>query len=224
MQNANPASAACVFFLFLLLTLVSPKCRTGTVNECSRSTEFIPGLSLVSRGFDITTLVPKKNDVMNFTEWKNPDGTCTLCENPLLAGNPLQRLPLGIIDWKVNITCQHNVHHSVSTTCISVANTLTSLIVRNDWKSDLDVNVDPSTYTQLALEGTDSHQAVFCRRKTEEDKYIFLLHHVTCSYYKWGGCWEVDKCKGLELEEGRAVVGYPSWAQWESWVENGVIF
>lgn len=184
MPKGGPASAACVFFLFLLLTPVSPQCRTATADECKKSREFIPGHDLASRGFDITRLKHSQYNVFDFSEWKNQDGSCTLCENPLLQGKPLQRLPLAITDWKANVSCQQKVQYSVALSCISLANLMTELIVRSDWKKELDVDVDPSTYTQFAAEGSIAKWVSFCRQKIEEDKYIFLLHHVSCSYYK----------------------------------------
>ncbi|KAJ6652132.1 hypothetical protein lerEdw1_013172 [Lerista edwardsae] len=184
MQNASPATAACLLFLFLLLLpAASPQCRAATDAECRKSDSFIPGHGLASRGFDITTLKFSISPVFNLNEWQNPGGTCTLCENPLLQGKPRQRLPLGITNWTAAIACQQEVQHTPS--CISLADAVSRLFVRSDWKKDLDVEPDPSTYTQYALMGTDSEAVSFCKEKTQEDKYIFLLHHASCSYYKF---------------------------------------
>lgn len=187
MQPANPAPAACAWCLFLLLLLlppVSPQCRAASNVECRKSSEFIPGLDLASRGFDITSLELSAFPVFNLNEWQNPDGSCNLCENPLVAGKPRQRLPLAVTNWKADPACQQEVQHSVAPSCVSVADAMSELVVRNGWKKDLDVELDPSTYTQRALAGTDSKWTSFCKRKTLEDKHIFLLHHASCSYYK----------------------------------------
>ncbi|XP_066487014.1 perforin-1-like [Tiliqua scincoides] len=82
-------------------------------------------------------------------QWKATDGGCTLCENPLLEGKPLQRLPLIITDWKANISCQQKVQHSVQESVIAVAEALTELRVKNDWRNELDVKINLSAKIQF---------------------------------------------------------------------------
>ncbi|XP_066486492.1 perforin-1-like [Tiliqua scincoides] len=164
---------------------VSPQCRTATADECKKSQEFIPGHDLASRGFDITRLERSQYNVFDFSEWKNQDGSCTLCENPLLQGKPLQRLPLAFTDWKANISCQQKVQHSIYHSAIFVAKVMTEFAVKNDWKKELDMEVNPSANRQWAFAGSESKMTDFIKMKNTLDKYIFLLHHASCSYYKF---------------------------------------
>ncbi|KAJ6651655.1 hypothetical protein lerEdw1_020746 [Lerista edwardsae] len=189
MQKWNPASAACMFFLFFLLlhllTTVSPQCRMATPTECQTNAKDVPGLDLASQGFDITRLRHTSLQVLDLSEWQLSNGSCTLCENPLLPGKPLQRLPLAIADWKPIISCQEKVQGSVYQSAISVAKAITELAVKGDWKKDLDVDASSSAGVQSAFTGTNSRMVYYMRRKALQDKYNFLLQHASCSYYKF---------------------------------------
>ncbi|XP_066486504.1 perforin-1-like [Tiliqua scincoides] len=180
MKNKDPTSAACVFLLFLLLPPVSSKCQKGTADECKKA-EFVPGGDFAGKGFDINTLVSRRYVYEEITK----DGECTLCENPLLEGKPLQKLPLIITDWKANISCQEKVQHSVHQSPISVAEALTELLVKNDWRNELDVKISPRDKFQWALAGSRSEITHECVKKSSKDKYIFLLRNFICSYYKF---------------------------------------
>ncbi|XP_066487015.1 perforin-1-like [Tiliqua scincoides] len=202
MKIKDPTSAACVFLLFLLLPPVSPKCQKGTADECKKA-EFVPGGDFAGKGFDINTLVSRRYVYEEITK----DGECTLCENPLLEGKPLQKLPLIITDWKANILCQEKVQHSVHQSPISVAEALTELLVKNDWRNELDVKISPGDKVQWALAGSRSKITQECVEKSSEDKYIFLLHHFDCSYYKnWAYSEDKEHEASLSKVEGGASV------------------
>ncbi|KAJ6651643.1 hypothetical protein lerEdw1_020761 [Lerista edwardsae] len=119
---------------------------------------------------------------MNLREWQTQSGGCTVCENPLMT--QLQKLPLGISDWKANISCQQEVHRSGPLSAISLAAELTKLFVKNDWKKGLNLDAKFSE-VQWILSGSDSDGAHFFERKSSEDKHTFFLHQVSCSYYKF---------------------------------------
>ncbi|XP_066486510.1 perforin-1-like [Tiliqua scincoides] len=202
MKIKDPTSAACVFLLFLLLPPVSPKCQNGTADECKKA-EFVPGGKFASKGFDINRLVSRRYVYQEITK----DGECTLCENPLLEGKPLQRLPLIITDWKANILCQEKVQHSVHQSPISVAKALTELLVKNDWRNELDVKISLRDKFQWALAGSRSEITQECIEKSSKDKYIFLLHHFNCSYYKnWAYSEDEEHEASLPKVEGGASV------------------
>ncbi|KAJ6651357.1 hypothetical protein lerEdw1_021046 [Lerista edwardsae] len=193
MHKGVPFSAACMCLLFLLLTPVSPQCRTGTVDECNRIAEHLPGLDYAERGIDITSLHYTTYRTMDLLEWRTTGGGCTFCENPLLEEKPLYKLPLAVVDWQANISCQQKVQRYVPQSVISVAEMMTELSVKNDWKTELDVAVNSSPNAQLILAGSDDYFTSFIEEKSSQDEYIFLLHHASCSYYKFG----IDKDKSV---------------------------
>lgn len=179
MLKKTLTSVAGVLLSFLLLPPVSPNCWKGTVEECKKA-ELVPGGNFSGKGFDINTLTspsPEYKEVIK-------DRECTLCENPLLYGNPVQRLPLTTSDWKANISCEQKVYHSVHQSAISVAKALTELQVKNDWRKELDLKLNSTSKLQWTLEGSHSEIAHECTEKSSKDKYIFLLHRITCSFYK----------------------------------------
>ncbi|XP_066487011.1 perforin-1-like [Tiliqua scincoides] len=115
----------------------------------------------------------------------SPAVDCTVCENPLLEGKPLQRLPLIMSDWKAHTPCQQNVEHSVQQSVIGVAEGWAALEVKNDWRHELDLKISPRDKVQWALAGSHSEAIQRCIQKNSVDKYMFLLHHITCSHYKF---------------------------------------
>ncbi|KAJ6652142.1 hypothetical protein lerEdw1_013183 [Lerista edwardsae] len=184
MRNRDPRLAACALLFFFLLTPVSPKCRKASAEECMKA-DFVPGGYMAGNGFDIHELTVREKFWANVEHWKTADGGCVLCENPLLEGKPLQRLPVIITDWQAQASCEQKVQHSVQHSVIAVADALTKLRVKNDWRKELDVKISPSAKVQWALAGSRSKMTQDCLKKNSQDKYIFLLHHITCSYYKF---------------------------------------
>ncbi|XP_075784805.1 perforin-1-like [Pelodiscus sinensis] len=175
-------ATARVFIPLLLLALVpgvSPFCRTGTAQECSKSVAFVPGHSLVREGIDVTTLGWTGNYLVDTSLWRGPNGTCTLCRNPLQGGQ-LQRAPLAVTDWKVNILCNRELSTSVQESAVAVARAMAS-DVNNDWKVELEL---PGESIGQALEGTRSELSGFAYEKEQQDKFMFVLHELPCGYYR----------------------------------------
>uniref|UniRef100_K7FFE6 Perforin 1 n=1 Tax=Pelodiscus sinensis TaxID=13735 RepID=K7FFE6_PELSI len=175
-------ATARVFIPLLLLVLVpgvSPFCRTGTAQECRRSVAFVPGHSLVREGIDVTTLGWTGNYLVDTSLWRGPNGTCTLCRNPLQGGQ-LQRAPLAVTDWKVNILCNRELSTSVQESAVAVARAMAS-DVNNDWKVELEL---PGESMGRALEGTRSELSGFAYEKEQQDKFMFVLHELPCGYYR----------------------------------------
>ncbi|XP_063159135.1 perforin-1-like [Candoia aspera] len=188
MLGARPIFAASTLqlpFLLLFLTRVSPQCQISTADECQKNKNFVPGYGLAGEGFDITTLEKKEAKVLDLNRWRRADGTCTLCQNPLLEGKPLQRLPLAATDWVVNVLCQRKVHASLESSGINVLQAAAS-DVKNNWKVGLDVPIKPGIHGQVALAGSHSKMADFTMEKSNQDKYTFASHEVSCSYYSFG--------------------------------------
>ncbi|XP_066487012.1 perforin-1-like [Tiliqua scincoides] len=98
---------------------------------------------------------------------------------------PRQRLPLIVSDWKAHTSCQQKVQQSVQQSFIAVAEALAELEVKNDWRKELDVKISRNDKVQWALAGSHSEATQRCIQKSSEDKYMFLLHHITCSHYKF---------------------------------------
>ncbi|KAJ6651642.1 hypothetical protein lerEdw1_020760 [Lerista edwardsae] len=189
MHKASPVLVVCIFLL--CLTSVSPQCRAGTAAECSSTVNYVPGFSWAQYGVDITKLVAyrdKRERVMDLREWQTQSGGCTVCENPLrkdvLNSNLIQKLPSGVTDWKANISCQQKVHHSGPLSAISLAAEMTKLFVKNDWKKGLNLDAKFSA-VQWVLSGSDNVFVDYFEWKRPEDKFIFFLHQVSCSYYKF---------------------------------------
>ncbi|XP_063159136.1 perforin-1-like [Candoia aspera] len=187
MLGARPIFAASTLqlpFLLLFLTGVAPQCQISTADECEEKNDFVPGYGLAGEGFDITTLEKKEAKVLDLNRWQRADGTCTLCRNPLLEGRPLQRLPLAATDWAAKVMCQKNVHTSLQSSDIGVVQGAAS-DVRNDWKAGLDVEAKPGNRVQVSLAGSHSKMADFTMEKSNQDKYSFASHEVSCSYYSF---------------------------------------
>lgn len=141
-----------------------------------------------------------------------------VCDNPLQ--NKLQKLPWTITNWTANILCQQKVQHMEIHSVASVAKAMTELLVKNDWKTGLDVEVNSSTKFERVLAGSQAAFSSFTAERLSHDNYIFLLHHVSCSYYKWGRWWG-------ELEWGAGQVDFQpvchKWiigVPWEFWVAS----
>ncbi|KAJ7314138.1 hypothetical protein JRQ81_006076 [Phrynocephalus forsythii] len=184
LKESSTSVAFLHFFVLLLFPAISPQCQTAPRDQCQEYKDFVPGHNLVGEGFDITTLEKKGAKVLDMNQWQNPDGTCVLCQNPLLEGKPFQKLPLAVADWEAKVMCQRKVHDSLQSSGISVVQE-TASDVKNDWKVGLDVQVKPETRGQVSLAGSHSKVADFSVDKSSKDKYTFAKHEVSCSYYSF---------------------------------------
>ncbi|XP_075782205.1 perforin-1-like [Pelodiscus sinensis] len=171
-------------FLLLLLSIfpgASSHCQTYTANECKKHTAFVPGHSLVGEGIDVTMMERKGAYLVDSSTWQHPDGSCTLCKNQLQGGQ-LQRLPLAAVDWRVRVSCRRKLSSSVQQSGMGMMESAASA-VQNDWKVGLDVPVKPKVNVQVNLAGSHSKLADFVVEHSRMDKYSFLSHEVSCSYY-----------------------------------------
>ncbi|XP_054850885.1 perforin-1-like [Eublepharis macularius] len=178
--NLMPAASVLLFFL----NSVSPRCQEGPEDVCQKHSGFVPGHNLAGEGFDITTLERKGASLLDMNQWENPDGTCTLCRNPLLKGKPLQKLPLAGADWEVDISCHRKLHSSLQESGISVVQGA-GADVKNDWRMGLEVEVKPEARVQVSLAGSHSKMADFSIDKSGKDKYSFATHELSCIFYKF---------------------------------------
>uniref|UniRef100_A0A8C0J3F8 Perforin n=1 Tax=Chelonoidis abingdonii TaxID=106734 RepID=A0A8C0J3F8_CHEAB len=174
--------SAFVLLLLFLLPVVSPKCQTGTAAACMNAT-FVPGHNLVGEGIDVTTLGLTGAYLVDISQWRGPNGTCTLCRNPLQGGR-WQRLPLATVDWRVRVSCQRKLSSSVQQSAMGMMESAAS-VVQNDWKVGLKVSVVPKVNVQVGLAGSHSKLAEFITQKSRKDKYTFIQHEVSCQYYRF---------------------------------------
>ncbi|CAM5117763.1 unnamed protein product [Eretmochelys imbricata] len=165
--------------LLFLLPGVSPDCYTGTAEECDEPMDFVPAHSLVGEGIDVTTLEWTGANLVDTSLWRRPNGTCTLCENRL-QGRQQQRLPLAVVDWRVQILCNRDLSSSVEESAAAVGRAL-ALDVNNDWMSELEL-LDESH--GLALGGSKSQLTSYAYQKELQDKYMFVRQEIPCMYYR----------------------------------------
>ncbi|XP_075784787.1 perforin-1-like isoform X2 [Pelodiscus sinensis] len=169
--------------LLLLLPGVATHCHTATAEECKKHTAFVPGHNLAGEGIDVTTLERKGAYLVDTSPWRRKDGTCTLCQNSLLDRKP-QRLPLAAVDWRVKVSCRRKLSSAVKESALGVVRAA-SARVKNDWKMGLEVKMKPSTHAQVELAGSHSKLAEFSTDKSQQDKYSFTSHEVSCKYYQF---------------------------------------
>ncbi|XP_077170704.1 perforin-1-like [Paroedura picta] len=212
MLPANPTSALSVLLLFL--SGVSPKCQEYPEAACQEHEGFVPGHNLAGEGFDVTTLERKGASLLDMTQWEKPDGTCTLCQNPLLEEKPLQRLPLAAADWEVDVSCRRKLHSSLQESGLSVVQGA-GADVKNDWKMGLEVEVKPEAHTQVTLAGSHSKMADFSLDKSGRDKYTFASHEVSCVFYKY----RIGHHQPLSQHFRRALKVLPAKYHRPSWLE-----
>ncbi|XP_074811198.1 perforin-1-like [Natator depressus] len=177
---AVPKPSVFMLLFLFLLPVVSPECQTGTAAACTNAA-FVPGHNLVGEGIDVTTLGRTGAYLVDTSQWRGPNGTCTLCRNPLQGGQ-WQRLPLAAVDWRVRVSCQRKLSSSVQQSAMGMMESAAS-VVQNDWKVGLKVSMVPMVNVQVGLAGSRSKLAEFVTQKSRKDKYAFIRHEVSCQYY-----------------------------------------
>ncbi|KAM4697662.1 perforin-1-like [Rhinophrynus dorsalis] len=143
---------------------------------------FVPGHTLLGEGVNIVTMKKTSAFLLNMQSFMKGNKTCTLCNNPFNK-NVLQKLPTGMVDWRPQSSCSRKVSSSVSESKVSMADESSSS-VDNDWKVGLSVEYN-SVKGSTAMAGSHSDMTKFAESKTLTDKYNFLSHHLTCTYYSF---------------------------------------
>ncbi|XP_030608820.1 perforin-1-like isoform X1 [Archocentrus centrarchus] len=157
--------------LFFFLSYNSPvlSCQTGTQSECE-SAPFVPGHSLVGAGFDVVSARQTGAFVVDVNKYLTPNGTCTLCSNPL-QGNTLQKLPVSVVDWHAFSQCNPEVYSSVHTSVSSLMK--------------VGLNLDDLESDDQIVGGTASEVYKFATHSAKEDDYTFSVHGITCKHYSY---------------------------------------
>ncbi|KAG9467821.1 hypothetical protein GDO78_014235 [Eleutherodactylus coqui] len=175
-----------LFWLFLLhhqrsstsLPILKYDCRPGTMEEC-KDAKFVPGHTLLGEGIDIVTMQTTGSFLLDL---QDVGEQCQLCANPH-NNNVLQKLPKALVDWRPETSCYRNILSSVSSSQVSVANTVTS-VVQNDWKVGLNLSIHVLK-ANVAAGGSHSKMANFAKSKSITDKYNFLSHKLECAFYSF---------------------------------------
>ncbi|XP_066486507.1 perforin-1-like [Tiliqua scincoides] len=176
--------AICLLFLLLLPARGSSHCQLFPKSTCEQHTAFVPGHNLAGEGIDITTLARKGAYLLDTSQWQLPNGTCTLCQNPLMDGQ-LQRLPLAGVDWRVRVSCYRQESGSVEHSDVDVAKAVAGE-VNNDWKINLGLpkELESILKVHVAFAGSQSQLAIYAHKKAQQDRYSFVRHEVSCVYYR----------------------------------------
>lgn len=175
-------------FLSLLPLTATSHCEQRPSVDCKKHTNFVPGHNFIGEGVDITTLKRKGAYVVDISKWQGPNGTCTLCQNPLM-GRQWQKLPLVGEDWQERHTCHQQVTNFVDELDTDVANAAAKEI-KNDWKMELAEDLMKFwkqdlglSNVQVAFAGSHSQMTIFAHQKSRQDRYSFLRHELECEHY-----------------------------------------
>ncbi|XP_048372976.1 perforin-1-like isoform X1 [Sphaerodactylus townsendi] len=174
---------ACLPVMWLLPPRGSAHCQQFPKSTCEQHTDFVPGHNLLGEGIDITTLERKGAHLVDTSRWLDPNDTCVLCRNPLMD-DQLQRLPLAGVDWGVHPLCDRQVSSSIEHFDGDVANVLAEE-VKNNWKVELDFpeEFESVAIGQVVLVGSRSEMVSYAHEKTQEDRYSFVRHEISCELY-----------------------------------------
>ncbi|XP_034567193.1 perforin-1-like [Notolabrus celidotus] len=191
----------CAILMLALPHSAHQSCIQGTPQQCKEA-EFAPGTNLAGEGFDITTMERKQAYVIDMSQWKRKDKTCTLCKNTFLE-NQLQKLPLSVVDWRAMQSCNNKVTSSLHKSSESLVSSITSSI-ENNWQVNLDVDVGAKGASTM-LAGTNSKLAEDTMTKTKNDKFSFTSQSLGCEYYSY----RVSVTPKLHREFRKAVKDLP---------------
>nr|XP_027787175.1 perforin-1 [Marmota flaviventris]XP_027787176.1 perforin-1 [Marmota flaviventris]XP_027787177.1 perforin-1 [Marmota flaviventris] len=172
--------------LLLLLPRPAPaSCYTAARSECKQNHDPVPGALLAGEGVDVTSLRRSGSFPVDTHRFLRPDGTCTLCKNPLQKG-ALQRLPLALTHWRgQGSSCRRQVAKAKISSTEEVAREAASSI-NNDWRVGLDVTPpEPSSKVHMSVAGSHSKAADFAAQKTHQDQYSFSTDTVECRLYSF---------------------------------------
>uniref|UniRef100_A0A8D2IPJ6 Perforin-1-like n=1 Tax=Varanus komodoensis TaxID=61221 RepID=A0A8D2IPJ6_VARKO len=182
--------AALFTFLSLLQPIACGHCQQFPRTICRKHAAFVPGHSFIGEGVDITTLEGKGAYVVDTSRWQGPNGTCTLCRNPLMEGQ-LQKLPLAAVDWRVHSDCRRHMSSSMEHSDVDVANAVAKE-VKNDWKSHLGLHPEEGIdekmdqqlpKAQVAFAASHSWMTLYAHERSRQDSHVFFRQEVSCEYY-----------------------------------------
>nr|XP_060636112.1 perforin-1-like [Anolis sagrei ordinatus] len=181
--------------LLLLLSFFRPvatgHCQLFPRSVCRKPAPFVPGYNFIGEGVDITTLARKGAYVVDASRWHGPNGTCTLCRNPLMDGQ-LQRLPLTSVDWRAHGNCHRQVSSSVENSDVDVAHAMAK-DVSNDWEIELGLPTEaPNDWqkelgiskARIAFAGSQSQMTLYAHDKSLQDRHSFVKQEISCEYYR----------------------------------------
>ncbi|XP_045903129.1 perforin-1-like [Micropterus dolomieu] len=202
MLSSSTPTLLCLSLLFFL-SYHSPvlSCQTGTGSQCE-SAPFVPGHNLVGEGFDVVTMRRKGAYLVDVKTFLTPNGTCTLCSNPL-QGNRLQKLSVSAVDWRVDSQCNTNFYDYAYSSVSSLIDSYTN-DRRSEWKFGLNINRFVSS--GLDVGGTRSNVYTFASEKRRQDRFFFSSHSVTCRRYRY----RVSKRPPLSFEFSKDLARLPS--------------
>ncbi|KAJ1125614.1 hypothetical protein NDU88_004039 [Pleurodeles waltl] len=174
--------ALCVLAVVpVLIANVDGNCVTATPEDC-KTYKYIPGISSVAKGFDITTMSQKQYPIIQMKT--TPGKACIVCPNPL-QHHDFQKLPDVFADWSATSQC----HWKIDTSSFpSSAEIIASLgkRVKNNWTIGLGPLLVRNVSEQVVYLGSHSSETDFVNKKMLRDKYSFTKHEVHCGYYKFG--------------------------------------
>ncbi|XP_078394397.1 perforin-1-like, partial [Cetorhinus maximus] len=182
MRGRRPLRLPRTLLLLLLLTGgARGTCDVGTANECKRAAP-VPGASLAGEGYDVVRLAPTGAHAVNAQAWRRPDGTCTLCHNPLMGGAG-QRLPRAVSDWRVRQDCSRRLRSALYESAAELAGSGDEVVDRS-WGAKLDVRPKPGSGASAVAAGAQSRLAHFARRRSASDRYSYASQSVRCQLYE----------------------------------------
>ncbi|XP_069778986.1 perforin-1-like [Narcine bancroftii] len=155
-------------------------CGSASPAEC-RAAGPVPGADLAGEGYDVVTSSAKGTFVVDVESWQRPNGSCTLCLNPEVGSGARQRLPLAIVDWRVQRSCRRSLSGRLFQSTSEVIKWSASALGAN-WYSDLKI---PKSSASLILAGSHSKAARFAQHKNLLDRYTFAGHSFLCRLYRY---------------------------------------
>lgn len=156
----------------------------------------------MGEGFDVVTMRRKGAYLVDVKTFLTPNGTCTLCSNPL-QGNRLQKLSVSAVDWRVDSQCNTNFYDYAYSSVSSLIDSYTN-DRRSEWKFGLNINRFVSS--GLDVGGTRSNVYTFASEKRRQDRFFFSSHSVTCRRYRY----RVSKRPPLSFEFSKDLARLPS--------------
>uniref|UniRef100_A0A3B4XUN7 Perforin-1-like n=1 Tax=Seriola lalandi dorsalis TaxID=1841481 RepID=A0A3B4XUN7_SERLL len=148
------------------------------------SAPFVPGYNLVGEGFDVVTLQRKGAYLVDVNTFLTPNGTCTLCSNPLQVDVQQFYIVQHLKQFHVTL-CVH-VNHALLTfifSCQSLQWTGVHSPNAIPISTAVGLNLNKFLSASLEVGGTRSAAYNFATARAREDRYTFSTHRVACKHY-----------------------------------------